>query len=179
MIRSFPTTRGTIVIREANMGDVVQFRELRLFALQDSPTAFSADYRTNFELPMSFWEGRLRFDEHGTIIFAEHDSKLIGMSGIRRGESPKTKHSAYIWGIYVRPEWRGLHIAEELIETCIEWAKAREVEVVRLGVVTTNASAIRCYERCGFTVYGTEPRAILYENVYYDEFLMSRDLAGS
>ena len=176
MIKSFDTLRGKVIIRDGNMGDVVQFRELRLFALQESPTAFSADYEINFNHLMSFWEGRLTFDEHGTIFFVEQDSLLIGMIGIRKGETAKTKHGAYIWGVYIRTEWRGLHIAEELINACIEWAKAREVEIVKLGVMTVNASAIRCYERCGFTVYGTEPRGIFYEGKYYDEFLMYRDI---
>ena len=176
IIKSIDTARGTIIIREATLADAVQFRELRLFALQESPTAFSADYEINFNHPMSFWEGRLTFDEHGTIFFVEQDSLLIGMAGIRKGESPKTKHGAYIWGVYIRPEWRGLHIAEELIKSCIEWAKARDVEIVKLGVMTTNASAVRCYERCGFTIYGTEPRCIFYEGMYCDEFLMYRDI---
>ena len=114
----------------------------------------------------------MTFDEHGVIFFAEVNSKLIGMTGIRKGESTKTKHGAYIWGVYIHPEWRGLHIAEELIRTCIDWAKERGVEIVKLGVVTTNASAIRCYERCGFTIYGTEPRGIFYDGRYYDEYLM-------
>jgi len=179
MIKSVSTTQGTIVIREANKGDVVQFRELRLFALQDSPTAFSADYQVNYNHPMSFWEGRLRFDEHGVLFFAEYKAKLFGMTGIRKGETQKTKHGAYIWGVYVRPEWRGLHIAEELINTCIEWAKMREVEIAKLGVTTTNVSAVRCYERCGFTIYGTEPRGIFYDGRYYDEYLMFKLLDGS
>ena len=177
--KSFSTIRGNIVIREANMGDVAQFRELRLTALQDSPTSFSADYQVNHDHPMRFWEGRLRFDEHGIIFFAEHDAKLIGMTGIRKGETPKTKHGAYIWGVYIRPEWRGLRIAEELINTCIEWAKEREVEIVKLGVTTTNSSAIHCYERCGFTTYGMEPRGIFYDGKYYDEYLMFKLLNGS
>lgn len=172
MIKSFSTPKGDIVIREASMADASQFRELRLSGLQDSPTAFSADYQVNFNYPMIFWEGRLRSDENGGIFFAEHDSQLIGMTGIRKGESPKTKHGAYIWGVYIRPEWRGLHIAEELIKTCIEWAQAREVEIVKLGVVTINVPAVRCYKRCGFEIYGTEPRGIFYEGKYYDEHLM-------
>jgi RimJ/RimL family protein N-acetyltransferase len=176
MIQSFDTTRGTVVLREANLADTAQFRDLRLNGLQDSPTAFSADYQVNFNHPMSFWEGRLTFDEHGIIFFAECDSSLIGMTGIRKGESPKTKHGAYIWGVYVRPAWRGLHIAEGLIEMCADWAREREVVILKLGVMANNKSAIHCYKRCGFTVYGTEPRALFYENQYYDEYLMCRDL---
>ena len=176
MIRSFETARGAVILREANLADAAQFRDLRLNGLQDSPTAFSADYQVNLSHPMSFWESRLTFDEHGMIFFAEYDSNLIGMTGVRKGESPKTKHGAYIWGVYIRPAWRGLHIAETLIEMCTDWVKQREVLILKLGVMANNESAIHCYKRCGFTVYGTEPRALFYEDQYYDELLMSRDL---
>ena len=172
----FATSRGSITIREAKAADVSQYRELRLHALQNAPTAFSADYETNLNHPMEFWKGRLNFDEHGIIFFAEHGPNLIGMTGIGKGESPKTRHGAYIWGVYVRPEWRGLHIAEALIENCLRWAETGGVNIVKLGVVTSNASAVRCYQRCGFAIYGTEPRAIYYEGTYYEEYLMFRDL---
>jgi len=174
--KAFETSRGTIIIRESTPSDLIQFRALRLNALQDSPTAFSADYQGNLNQPMSFWEGRVKPDEHGKLFFAEHASQLIGMTGIRQGESPKTKHSAGIWGVYVRSEWRGLHIAEALIETCATWATLRQVSIIKLGVTTTNTSAVRCYERCGFTIYGNEPRVLLYEGKYYDEYLMSRNI---
>ncbi len=173
---NFETSRGNIIVRVASFADVTQFRALRLFALQDAPTAFSADYQINLKAPKSFWEGRLKPDEHGNIFFAQHEKELIGMAGIRKGDSPKTRHSAGIWGVYVRPEWRGLHTAEALIETCIEWGKARGVNLFKLGVVTTNASAVRCYERCGFKTYGTDPRGIFYEGQYYDEYMMYRDI---
>jgi len=41
-------------------------------------------------------------------------------------------------------------------------------------VLTVNTPAIRCYDRCGFSIFGVEPKAIFYNGVYYDEFLMSR-----
>jgi len=176
MINSFETSKGIVVIRDASLADAEQFRELRLFALQESPTAFSADYEVNASHSMSFWKGRLKPDNHGIIIFAEHENEIIGMTGIRKGESSKTKHGAGIWGVYVRPEWRGLHIAEGLINMCCEWAKLRGVQIVKLAVVSTNESAIRLYERIGFSVYGTEPQGILHEGKYYDEHWMSKSL---
>ena len=179
MIRSLDTARGAVVLRESNLADAAQFRDLRLSGLQDSPTAFSADYQVNFDHPMSFWEGRLSFDEHGIVFFAEHENSLIGMSGIRQGETPKTKHGAYVWGVYIRPEWRGLHLAEGLINLCADWAGPRGVVILKLGVMANNESAIRCYKRIGFTVYGTEPRALFHDGQYYDEYLMSRSLSSS
>ncbi|NTU56545.1 MAG: hypothetical protein HGA79_09885, partial [Anaerolineales bacterium] len=73
MIKSIPTPKGNVVIRDANLADAEQFRALRLFALQESPTAFSADYQVNLKQPMSFWEGRLTSDEYGVIFLAEHN----------------------------------------------------------------------------------------------------------
>jgi RimJ/RimL family protein N-acetyltransferase len=179
MIKYVETPKGTITLREASLADARQFRELRLFALKESPTAFSADYQVDASQSVSFWKGRLKPDEYGIIFIAEHENHLIGMTGIRKGESPKTKHSAGIWGVYVRPEWRGAHIAEEMIDMCCEWAKLRGVQIVKLGVMTTNKSGIRLYERCGFTVYGTEPLTIYYDGHYYDSLLMSRLLDNS
>ena len=170
------TDRGRIIIREAEVSDAAQLRELRLDALRDSPTAFPAEFSVNANQPLSFWEGRLSSNEIGTIFFAEQESQLIGMIGIRRGESLKTKHSANIWGVYVRPAWRGLHISDSLIAACTAWARSKDVNILKLGVVIASAAAVRCYQRCGFTIYGTEPRGMFYNGQYFDGYLMYRDL---
>ena len=177
MIKSMQTPKGTITIRDASLADAEQFRELRLFALQESPTAFSADYEINARQSISFWKNRLRPDDHGNIFVAEHEKQLVGMTGIRKGDSSKTRHSAGIWGVYVRPEWRGLRIAEGLIELCCEWAKLREVQIVKLAVMSTNESAIRLYERSGFTVYGKEPLALFYDGQFFNSLMMARSLS--
>ena len=180
MMRSLTTSRGQIGIREAHPADAVRFRELRLGALLDSPVAFSADYQKNLYHPPKYWEDMLTMHaDESTIFLAEHENQLIGMTGIARGGSPKTRHGAWIWGVYIKPEWRGLHIAEELIQSCFAWAKARKIVIAKLGVAATNASAVRCYERCGFKIYGTEPRAVFYEGQYYDEYLMYCSLNNS
>lgn len=169
MNRSVNTARGEILLREASPKDAIAFRDLRLYALQDSPTAFGADYQKNLSQPTQYWEDLLTMHaDESTLLLAVHEDNLIGMTGISRGSSPKTRHSATIWGVYVRPEWRGLHIAEELIRDCFTWARARKIVAARLGVTATNMSAIRCYERCGFIITGTEPRAVYYEGQYHD-----------
>ena len=177
MNHTFSTSRGNIVIREANPDDAVRFRELRLEALQNSPIAFSADYQKNFNHPPKYWEDLLTPQpDESTIFISEHDNKLIGMTGVMRSNSPKTRHAVWIWGVYVTPDWRGLHIAEGLITACLNWAKERHAVLAKLGVAVVNEPAIRCYERCGFKVYGTEPRAVCYNGEYYDEYLMSINL---
>jgi RimJ/RimL family protein N-acetyltransferase len=179
MIKSMNTGRGNILIRRSNLADAANFRELRLGALQDSPTAFSMDYEKVLNQSIKHWEDLLIMnDQESTIFFAEHDGQLIGMIGIARGRSQKTRHSADVWGVYMIPEWRGLRIAEEMIKSCLAWAKERNIVVARLGVTTINNPAIRCYERCGFKIYATERRALLHEGRYYDFHLMSLSLDG-
>lgn len=180
MIHSVPTPRGKVQIREAKPTDAAPFRELRLEALQDSPVAFSADYQRNLSHPPKYWEDMLTtHSDESAVFLAFYENDLIGVTGVARGGSPKTRHGVVIWGVYVTPAWRGLHIAEELIKLCFTWAKTRKAVVAKLGVATSNKSAIRCYERCGFTIYGTEPRSLFYDGKYYDFHLMSCPLDKS
>lgn len=171
------TPHGTVVIRLAREEDAPAYRDLRLEALRNHPEVFSADYAASLAQPMTFWTERLRSNSAESavmIYFAVHDKQLIGMSGITRANSPKLQHSATIVSMYVRPAWRGLRIAEGLVTACVDWARAQDVKIVKLAVVTTNTGAIRCYARCGFRVYGIEPQALYYDSVFYDEVLMAR-----
>jgi RimJ/RimL family protein N-acetyltransferase len=180
MTPSFTTPRGNLGIREASPADAVPFRELRLGALLDSPVAFGADYQTNLHHPPKYWEDMLAMPtDDATIFLAERENELLGMAGMTRGGSPKTQHGAWIWGVYVKPEWRGVHIAEELIRSCLIWAGARKIVIAKLGVAAVNLSAIRCYERCGFKIFGTEPSALFYDGKYYDFHMMSHSLEDS
>jgi RimJ/RimL family protein N-acetyltransferase len=176
------TPHGPVTVRLAEAGDAARLRALRLEALADAPSAFAADFDRSEAEPLSFWIQRINERAQGNqsvICLAEAGEGLVGMTGLVRGHWRKTEHGGVIWGVYVQPEWRGLHIAEALIEGCIAWGKALGMTVVKLGVMTGNAPAIRCYLRCGFTVYGVDPQAICYNGVMYDELLMAENIGGS
>ena len=177
MDREVSTARGTVTIRAATVDDAVPLRALRLEALANRPEAFAADYDRTEAEGADAWVERIRQNEaqdEGVICIAATDVARVGMTGLYRGHRPKTRHSAGIWGVYVTPVWRGLGIADALLTACLDWARERGVTVATLGVVTTNTPAIRCYARCGFQVYGLEPKVIYYGGVFYDELLMAR-----
>ena len=168
-----------IKIRDAKLTDIDAFRELRLEALKNHPTAFGQDYDENLLRPQTYWENTLTFNNaEQALFFAEQSGQLIGMAGIFRRMSKKCLHSADIWGVYVKSGWQGRHIAEDLIRSCLNWAKHQNIVIVKLAVVTDNPSAIRCYKRCGFAIYGKEPKAISFNGEYYDEYLMSLEITS-
>jgi len=175
-----PTPQGQVSIRPVTEADAAALGDLRLEALRDHPDAFGAAYETHVGQPVAFWIDWLRDrigEQAGTIQIAVAGGTLVGMTALHRGRPPKGHHSGVIWGVYVRPGWRGSHLADRLIEACVEWAKSHDMRIVRLAVVTTNTAAIRCYARCGFTVYGVEPQALQHDGVYHDMLLMSRTLS--
>ena len=171
------TPRGDVLIRPTRAEDAAAYRALRLDSLQAHPEAFGADYATSAARPIEYWQERMHSGsggEHGATYIAEAAGELIGMTALVRNDLAKTRHAGSIFGVYTRPDWRGTGVADALIEACVAYARELGLRLVRLGVVTTNASAIRMYQRCGFTVYGVEPEAIQHDGMYYDELLMVR-----
>jgi ribosomal protein S18 acetylase RimI-like enzyme len=98
------------------------------------------------------------------------------MTALVRNELAKTRHAGSIFGVYTRPDWRATGVADALLEACVMYARELDLRLVRLGVVTTNVSAIRLYQRCGFQVYGVEPESLHVNGIYYDELLMARKI---
>ena len=177
MSHTLSTPKGTLAVRPAVQEDAFWLRELRLEALTNQPQSFTADFTIAAAEPVESWAERVanfETDQQGVICVAAAEKRLIGMLGLIRGNRPKTQHTGTVWGVYVQADWRGLHVAEAMVREAIAWAQARGLVRLKLEVITTNAAAIRSYVRCGFTVYGVEPEVIFYDDIYYDELLMTR-----
>jgi len=171
------TAKGDVRIRTTKADDAAAYRDLRLEGLRDHPEVFGADYATSAARPIEYWQERMSIGaggEHGVTYVADASGELIGMTALVRNDLAKTRHAGSIFGVYTHPNWRGAGVADALLEACVAYARELGLRVVLLGVVTTNASAIRLYQRCGFTVYGVEPEAIHHDGIYFDELLMAR-----
>ncbi len=103
---------------------------------------------------------------HIEVLVAEIESKIIG-SGYARIEKAKhyLKHDihAYLGFMYVHPEHRGKGINKKIIEALKNWAYSQNVTELRLDVYFNNISAIKAYEKIGFSKHMIEMRFNLEE----------------
>ncbi len=164
------TPRGVVTIRVTTAADAHVVRALRLEALGANPTSFGSDVS---EIDAHDWTELTAGGTTDTIVVAEHGGQLVGMTGIHGNTRTKESHHADLWGVYVRPAWRKLGLAQALVNAAVDTAAAKGVAIVKLTVVP-ESGAQGCYERCGFRVTGVDPAAIQWNGRYYDELLMHR-----
>lgn len=166
-----------ITIRPVRQTDLKTYRDLRLEALKAHPDAYGSDYTDQANDPDSVWLGRIQASIEGTasrIFLAEDAGQAVGLAAAYREKGAKVRHSAKLVSVYVRPNYRGCGLAERIIREVLAWCGSVGVRILRLTVVTSNTPAIRCYQRCGFSVYGIQPEVIRIGNQYHDELLMWR-----
>lgn len=180
MAQFLATPKGDITTRLAQPEDCTALLGLRLESLAMHPEAFAADIDKTTADGVGAFEKLINDNANshdGTISIAYAGAELVGLVGITRGHWPKTRHFGVLWGVYVKPTWRGFHICEVMMREIYDWSTENAVSVIYLGVTISAISAIRCYTRCGFKEYGVEPKAIYYNGDYYDQLLMFKYLS--
>ena len=157
--------------------DVAEYRRVRLRALAENPESFRSNADEEAAKPLSWWTERLAPREQSDAAFFgawTGARELIGTSGLLFESRRNTRHTATIVGMYVAPEHAARGVGARLLGACIDLARADAcIEILYLTVTSTNAAAIRLYERSGFVVYGREPRSMRIDDRTFDKLLMA------
>ena len=95
------------------------------------------------------------------FMVAEQGGAIVG-EGVALVRKHKSRHSenslsGRIYSLAVHPACRGQGVGEALVRALIDALRARGVRRVYLEVETSNAGAVRLYERMGFKKIGTLP----------------------
>jgi ribosomal protein S18 acetylase RimI-like enzyme len=146
------------------------YRDLRLRALKDSPSAFGTTYDESLMHPDEYWISRLAglSPDADLPMLAECDRRPAGLAwGKIEPTEPSTAH---LFGMWVAPQYRGHGVGRMLLMRAVQWARSQRVESVVLGVTCGNTAARALYESIGFTPIGTpEPirpnREVLVQNM--------------
>jgi GNAT superfamily N-acetyltransferase/SAM-dependent methyltransferase len=100
--------------------------------------------------------GRVDLNDYAMKIFgnavrfeAWSDHVLVGLLAAYCND--RERRIAYITSVSILMDWTGKGIARRLLRRCVEYAKLQRLRRISLEVTSGHRSAIRLYEKCGFT----------------------------
>jgi ribosomal protein S18 acetylase RimI-like enzyme len=156
------------------------YRALMLEAYAAHPEAFTSTVAERERRPLSWWEARLSAEPaaHELVLGAFDGVDLIGVVGLSFEQREKVRHKAKLFGMYVRPQYRGQGLGRQLVQSALTHARQRPgVKLVQLTVTETNTPAVALYESCGFLRFGTEPRAVALGSQYVTKLHLWRRIS--
>ena len=145
------------------------FKEVRLRALQDAPSAFGSTYGKESQLTDDDWIQRAaQWNGEKSAAYLAIDAETpCGIIGGFIDRDDITQ--AHIVSMWVSPSHRRLGIGRLLVDAVIDWARTRDVCSLKLMVTSNNDPAIRFYQRLGFVqtgrtqAYPNDPALVEYE----------------
>ena len=169
-----------IVIGQLSPDDWPKYREIRLQALQTSPTSFASTYDECVVYPDEYWRSQLeksKRKEELLVLCALDQEKVVGMIVLQWHNKSIVKHVTEIHGVYVTSSYRGQGVGKLLLDAVIAAAKQDlHCTKVKLGVNAENTKALKLYTSYGFKVVGKHERELRYGSVYCDELLLEKRL---
>lgn len=160
--------------RELLASESKKYREIRLECLKNETDNFGSTYEEQAVLPELFFEGAIKkSDEYAKIFGAFEGENLIAICGYTREKGIKTRHKVLLVQVYTKPDYRGKNVSYNLLKFMIEKIFEDEtIEVILLGVVSDNISAIKLYERLGFKEFGLQKKYFKNGEKYFDQIHM-------
>ena len=158
-------------IREATESDWLDVWVL-FRAVAEAGDVFAYDESTTEEVARKLW-----FDSPAACFVAEVDGQLAGTYYVRPNHPGRGNHVANA-GYMVNPAFRGRGLAVAMCEHSLETVRGLGFTAMQFNfVVSTNAAAVRAWERCGFAVVGRLPNAYRHRELgLVDVLVMFRAL---
>ncbi len=159
-----------MIVRQLTAADAAQWRELRLQALQDAPTAFSSSYEDEVSRTTEQIAERIATGGSNTVYFGAFEGDvLIGSVIYNRNTGIKTRHRAMLVAMYTAPEARGKGIGKALVNALIEYTHTQEgLRQIILAVTVGNDIARQMYSNAGFVNWGIDPEHLQWQGKFYD-----------
>lgn len=163
-----PTVVYAARLREVGLGISVErigadewevLRDIRLRSLLDSPDAFGQRYNEAAASTQDDWVSTARVSAAGDRriwLFARDDAGApVGVVQARR----RPPADCLLFSMWVAQEARRLGVGAALVDAVQDWGAAWGAERVVLWVLAANESAMRFYDRIGFSLLSSGPDA--------------------
>lgn len=156
-------------IRPLAAPDVAAFRQIRLQAILDSPSAVWPTYEEEARRTDKEIQARIQRTDTQVVFGAFIGKGLVGIAGLRREPLEQVAHKALLWGVFVSPDWRREGLARKIFARVQSFAREEGVLQIQLCVNAENVRARNLYRSLGFKSFGVEPRAMRVGDRYFDE----------
>ena len=166
-------------IRRLEVSDAPVYRAFRLRVLHEYAEAFTSSFEEESIKLLLDTEKRLRAVETSKLWGVFASGQLAGMVGLNLEMSLKNRHKGLLVSMYVAPEYAGRGLGCLLVDAVLHDVVACGLEGVLLTVTDSNQAAIALYQKCGFTVFGTEPDAIRVNGASFGKIHMYRSLKNN
>ena len=146
-----------------------KYREIRLEALRNEPTAFSSSYEEQKDFEDAVWRSRIKY----ALFALTPEKNPVGLVTIIFYSSEKIKHKVDIIQVYVKPAYRRKGIAGKLFDEALRIVKNnKDVIKINIAVNPEQIPAVRLYKSFGFKKIGSLSKELCIEGTYYDEDVM-------
>jgi ribosomal protein S18 acetylase RimI-like enzyme len=149
----------TVISLEPITGqNAMVFKDVRLCALQDTPSAFGSTYAKESLFSHKDWVKRAAqwTSEISVAYIAMDDGTPCGIVGGFIDKDDAT--IAHLVSMWVAPSHRRQGVGQFLVSAIFDWAQTRGAHTLLLTVTCNNTPAIKFYEHLGFAMTGrTEP----------------------
>lgn len=157
--------------------DASDYVAIRREMLLDAPWAFLASPGQDRGSDVEKVRASLERSD-AAIAAVREDNRLVAVAGVAREEAIKRRHIAVIWGVYVRPAFRGRGLARAVVEATFGFAGSCDgVASVHLAVSEHAPVARRLYESMGFVQWGYEPDAVRIDGRSFGEHHMAKSVS--
>lgn len=145
-----------ITITRVSPDDDARYRDVRLRALEDTPSAFATTLEEARQFPDQVWKTRVNDASAGpdsTLYLAvDPTGAVVGMvAALRNTTEPSTAELISMW---VAPSARRTGTGAELVGRIVDWASESGYQRVELWVTRGNDGAERLYRKLGFIETG-------------------------
>lgn len=162
------------MIRPLNVNDLEAFIQIRSDSLRQDPQAFGAHPVEPEDFDRDKTAKDLEAKDERNFILGKFDQgNLLGIVGFIQPQKPKTRHRAFVWGVFVYPQHRGKGIGKALLKaTLARAAQIEDLTKVVLSVTDSEAAAKGLYLSLGFKPYALERDAMRWAGESLDELYM-------
>lgn len=149
-----------LFIRYATKDDAALIADISRQTFYDTFAADNSPEDMEKFLSEQFTKGRLMLEVGSAgneFLLAYKNDAVAGYAKLREGKVPvelKGRNLLEIARLYVLKEFLGERVGAQLMQHCLDIAKAKGKEVVWLGVWEKNQRAINFYHKFGFEKFG-------------------------